>query len=105
MKSPFNQAPWNGVIPMKDQWTAFVRSLSGRARNCLEQNGLDSFAKLTAKSPSDLALLRNVGRKTIAEIHLALRRRRLSLQGGVACPHCKKLLPVDLCETLWRKKR
>jgi len=74
------------------RWLLFVGHLSTRARSAIKLLGASSFDELASHRALELARLRNVGRKTIAEIELAMRRRGYAFRGE-GCPSCGKPLP------------
>jgi DNA-directed RNA polymerase subunit alpha len=57
---------------------------SGRARNCLEENGIRTLRDLVAKSQNELLQLPNLGKETLSEIEARL--KELGLRLGMSLP-------------------
>jgi DNA-directed RNA polymerase subunit alpha len=57
---------------------------SSRTFNCLKRDSIDSLSKLVQKTEAELLTIRNLGRKSLAEIVVKLRDRGLELKGGTS---------------------
>ncbi len=56
--------------------------LSVRSYNCLKRAGINTVEELTNKTEEEMMKVRNLGRKSLEEVHAKLKELGLSLSNG-----------------------